>query len=75
MSNFYICGQCVNCNSISYHGGPLDGPLVNCKAQPFPVTPIAAIDFGRRYVYMDESGIEYKKPTDACEHFKPKEGK
>lgn len=72
MSNFYLCDQCANCNPVIYHHDRLANRLVNCKVLPRLVTPIAAIDFGRRYVYVDGSGFEYEKPTDACMHFKRK---
>ena len=60
MSNYWLCDACGNFNHRTSDG------LVDCRTFAFPVDPIAAIDLGSRYVYVDEFDKEFDEPEDAC---------
>lgn len=61
MSNFYICGICER-----------NSPNKNrvCTSSLFP---IAAVDHGPYYEYVDGLGKTHATPISACPHFRERE--
>lgn len=76
MSNFYLCDTCDNRNHPFYDS--TDGHI-NCKVFPELVDPIAVVDCGSHYEYINHNHFKYlgsglfMTPTNMCKFYKPKE--